>query len=103
MLWDGEWNAMAEGTQEKVWACRRSKESSLGRVRGGGADHHRNLYTSVHRLSQGRKALAQAIVGKKPLAKATGDYTSCPGCRWPGTSFVGWGQHGAKCNMVSLV
>ena len=38
---------MAEGTQEKVWACRRSKESSLGRVRGGGADHHRNLPTQV--------------------------------------------------------
>ena len=39
----GEWNATAEGTWEKVWARRRSKAPLLGRVRGGGADHHRNL------------------------------------------------------------
>ena len=37
-----EWNDTAEGTQEEVWACRRSKLPLLGRVRGGGMDHHRN-------------------------------------------------------------
>ena len=38
-----EWNAMAKGTQEVVWAYRRSKAPLLGRVRGGVADQNRNL------------------------------------------------------------
>ena len=33
-----EWNATAEGTREKVWACRRGKAPLLGRARGGGVD-----------------------------------------------------------------
>ena len=32
MLWAGEWNAMAGGTREKVWAHRRSKAPLLGRL-----------------------------------------------------------------------
>ena len=32
--WAGEWSATAEGTQEEVWAWRRSKASLLGRARG---------------------------------------------------------------------
>ena len=43
MLWAGEWNDMTEGNWEKIWACRRGKVPLLGRVRGGGADHHRKL------------------------------------------------------------
>ena len=42
VLWAGEWNAMAEGTQEKVWAHRRGKVPLLGRAREG-ADRHRKL------------------------------------------------------------
>ena len=39
----GEWNTVAEGTQEKIWAHRRSKVPLLGREGGGGVDLHRNL------------------------------------------------------------
>ena len=38
-----EWSAMAEGTQERVWASRRSKVPLLGRMRGGVVDFYRNL------------------------------------------------------------
>ena len=47
VLWAREWNAMAEGTWEEVWADRRSEVPLLGRVRGGGADRHRNLSAHV--------------------------------------------------------
>ena len=40
----GEQNATAKGSWEEVWAHRRSKAPLLGRTRGGGADHHRNLF-----------------------------------------------------------
>ena len=40
---DGEQSTTAKRTWEKVWAHRRSKAPLLGRVRGGGADYHRNL------------------------------------------------------------
>ena len=39
----GEWNAVEEGTQEKVRAHRRSNTPLLGRARGGGVDCHKNL------------------------------------------------------------
>ena len=43
-----EWNTTAEGTQEEVWACRRSKASFIvGRLRGGEVDCHR---ISLHTL-----------------------------------------------------
>ena len=48
VLQTGEWNARAEGTREEVWAHRRSKVPLLGRVRGGGADCHRNLPMQAH-------------------------------------------------------
>ena len=38
MLLAVEWNAMAEGTWEKVWVRKRGKMPLLGRVRGGGVD-----------------------------------------------------------------
>ena len=67
MQWAGEWNAMAEGTWEKVWASRRSKAPLLGRERGGGADHHRNLPAlagrHAHRFSEGGTPLLQATGG----------------------------------------
>ena len=47
----GEQSAIAEGTQDKVWAYRRNKVPLLGRVRGRGVDHHRNLF-HVHADSQ---------------------------------------------------
>ena len=52
VLWAGEWNAMAEGTWEKVQAHRRSKVPLLGWVRGEGEDHHRNLFPCVCSNSQ---------------------------------------------------
>ena len=52
VLQAGEWNTTAEGTQEKVWAYRRSKAPLLGRARGGGEDCHRNLQAHMHMGSQ---------------------------------------------------
>ena len=43
ILQAGEWNIMAEGTQEKVWVPRRRKALLLERVREGGAECYRNL------------------------------------------------------------
>ena len=34
VLWDEEWNAMAEGTRKKVGVHKRSKASFWGRARG---------------------------------------------------------------------
>ena len=66
-------NATGEGTQEEVWACRRSKVPLLGRVRGGGQTA---IGISLHTcgLSEGRAPLAQAMGGERPLAWATGDW-----------------------------
>ena len=50
--WAGEQKTTAEGTWEEVWAHRRSKVPLLGKVRGGGVDHHRNLPMHVHMGSQ---------------------------------------------------
>ena len=47
-----EWNARVEGTREEVWTCRRSKVPLLGRVRGGGADNHRNLFPCTYTHTQ---------------------------------------------------
>jgi len=71
VLWAEEWNTTAEGTQKEVWA-HRSQVLLLGRVRGGGADHHRNLSVSAlaHR---GQGASGSPMGGEKPLAQATGD------------------------------
>ena len=65
VLWAGEWNTMAEGTWEKVWTCRRGKMPLLGKVRQGGADHHRK-HPAMERVHAGRRsedgaALAQAM------------------------------------------
>ena len=57
-------NAIAEGTQEVVWACRGSKAPLSGRMRGGGAEHHRNLFPCINAGSQrGGATLAQATGG----------------------------------------
>ena len=69
----GEWNATAEGTWEKVWARRRSKAPLLGRVRGGGADHHRNLPARWTPALRGWSTSGTATGGEKPLTRATGD------------------------------
>ena len=71
VLWAEEWNTTAEGTWKKVWANRRSKEPLLGRVRGGGVEHHRNIPAWA---SEGRAPLLQATGGEKPLAQAMGDW-----------------------------
>ena len=75
MLWAGEWNAMAEGTQEKVWAHRRSKVQLLGRVRGQttiGISQAMCMWAL--RRQGGRVVLVQTTGGKKPLAGAIGDW-----------------------------
>ena len=43
----GEWSAIAEEVQEKAWAHRRIKETLLGRVRGGWAGYHRDIFLYV--------------------------------------------------------
>ena len=64
---------MAEETQEEVWA-HRSKAPLLGRVRGGGADRHRNLPMLRFMGSQRAGHLWRRLwSGKKTLAWATGD------------------------------
>ena len=42
--WAGEQYTIAKGTQEEVWACRRSKVPLLRRAKGGGVHHHRNVF-----------------------------------------------------------
>ena len=46
----------------------------LGRVRGRGAHHHRNILVHAHKFSEGREPLVQTTSGKKPLAQAMGDW-----------------------------
>ena len=64
-----EWNATAEGTREKVWACRRGKGPLLG-----GWMH----FTLLHGIplqmcgpSEGTARHVKAMGSKKPLALAT--------------------------------
>ena len=70
VLQAGEWNGIAEGTQEKVWAHRRSKAPLLERARGRGVEA---IVISLRmlRISEGRVLLVQAMDGKRPLAQAT--------------------------------
>ena len=72
MPWDEEHSATAKGTWEEVWAHRRSKVPLLGRARGRGADHCRNLLCT-RGLSKGRAPLMQAMGGERPRAQAAGD------------------------------
>ena len=60
MPWAGEWNAIAEGTQEKVWTHRRGKVPLLGRgEEEGPAAIGNSLGQSVHMPTglEGREAL----------------------------------------------
>ena len=50
----GEGNAKTEGTQEKVWTCRRGKAPLLGKVREG-PDHHRKLPALEHAHAVGSR------------------------------------------------
>ena len=43
-----EISTTAEGTQEEVWALKRNKVPLLGRARGGGVDHHKNIFLCTH-------------------------------------------------------
>ena len=43
----GEWKTTAKRTWEEVWAHRRNKMPLLGRARGGGEDHHSNLFPCI--------------------------------------------------------
>ena len=104
MLWAGEWNATAEGTQEKVWACRRSKAPLLGRVRGGWADGHRNL--PAHASSGSQRAghlCGRLLVSRSHLLglREMGSFL----CRQhvAGNLLCGLRAAGAQCNMVPLV
>ena len=72
--WTGEQNATAKGTQEEVWAHRRSKAPQLERARGGGVDHHRTLSLYKHRPLEGGAPLAQGMDDERPLAWAMEDW-----------------------------
>ena len=68
----GEGNTTAEGTQGKVQTLRRVKVPLLGRVRGGGVDHHKKLpeleRAHARGPSEGGMALVQAKGSEKPRA-----------------------------------
>ena len=49
---DGKQSAVVWGNLEEVWAHRRSKPPLLGRARGRGVDHHRNVFLCTHIDSQ---------------------------------------------------
>ena len=85
VLQAGEWNAMAEETREEVWA-QSGKVPLLGKVRGGGADHHKNC--SVHALAL-RGQRASGTGGEKPLAQAMGDWALLCGLWVPGHLLCG--------------
>lgn len=72
-----------EGAQEDVWAHRRSKVPLLVRVRGGGADNHKNIIPCTradsqrvgclcHRLQAVRHHYAWATGNRAPLVHAKG-------------------------------
>ena len=73
------------GNPEEGLDPQEGKAPLLGKVRGGGADHHRKLpaMECAHacELSEGSAALVQATGGKKPLA-CLGE-TGCFLCRLP--------------------
>ena len=81
VLWAREWNAMAGGTQEGIWDCRRSKVPLLGRERGGGVDHHRNLPAHMQAL-RGLGISGTCYQWRE---------VTCSGYRRPGISSVGYG------------
>ena len=95
---------MAEGTQEKVRTRRRGKVPLLGRARGGGVDHHRRLPVHARAGSPRVGCLwprLRVARSHLPVLQETRGFL----CRlWvPGTSCVGQGQQGAKCDMVPIV
>ena len=47
-----ERSATAKGTQEEVWDHRRSKAQLLGRLGGGGVNHHRSIFLCTQTDSQ---------------------------------------------------
>ena len=98
----GEWNTMAEGTQEKVWAHRRSKVLLLGRARGGGADCHRNLPAHEPGFSKVRVSLVQATNDEKPLTQANGDRALPVQATGGWTPLVCAKGSGIKCYIVPL-
>ena len=47
MPWTVGPSTPAGGTQEEVWDTRKRRAPLLVRVRGGGAEHHRNLFPCI--------------------------------------------------------
>ena len=101
MLWAGEWNAMAEGTWEKIWARRRSKVTLLGRVRGRGRT---TIGISLCTCVQALRGWGASGAGReKPLFWATEDWAllmQATGDQVPPL----WvkGSRGSKYNVVPL-
>ena len=90
VLQAGEWNAMADGTLEKVWAHRGSKSPLLGRARGRGVDNHR-ISLSKHKWAL-RGWSTSGAVSVWQEATCLGDRrpgASCAGCSGLGISCVG--------------
>ena len=66
MPWAEKWNAMTEGTWEKVQAHRRGKSPLLGRMRGGGAGYHRKLLVASVHISAGLQRAEHPWCSKPP-------------------------------------
>ena len=82
-----EQNTTADRTQEEVRTHRRSQALFLGKVRGGGEDCHRNLFSCAHIGSQRlghlwhRLLVVRGYYGRQSA--------SCAGYGWVSNSYVG--------------
>lgn len=81
----GEESTRAEGTQEEVWAHRRSKAALLGRARWVRVDHHRNIFLWTRADSQRVMCLCfRPLVSHHLCGLQVTGYLLCG--LWPGTS-----------------
>ena len=92
---------MVKETWEEVWACRRSKVPLLGRARGRGVDHHKNLLHHADSQRVGNLWFRLQVAGGHLIWLQE---TGCSLCRLrlAGNLSCGKGQQGAKYYLVPL-
>ena len=108
VLWAPEWSTVAEGTKERVWAHRRIKAPLLGRMRGEGVYHNKNLPAHMHMGSQRVGHLWHRLHMERShllRLRETGCFLcglSGALCGWAPLEWAKGNCGGAKCNMVPL-